>query len=39
MDPDFVNLLMVAAYLIVGMVSIALLVGWALKRFCPPPNK
>jgi hypothetical protein len=39
MDTDFVNLLMVAAYLIAGTVGIALLVGWALKRFCPPPNK
>ena len=39
MDPDFVHLLMVTAYLIVGTIGIARLLGWALKRFWPPPNK
>jgi hypothetical protein len=36
MDPELVNLLKVVAYLILGTVSIALLAGWAMKRFGPP---
>lgn len=36
MNPEFVNLLKVLAYLIVGTVGIVLLAGWALKRFGPP---
>jgi hypothetical protein len=33
---EFVNLLKVLAYLIVGTAGIVLLAGWALKRFGPP---
>jgi hypothetical protein len=36
MDAEFINELKVVAYLIVGTISIALLGGWALKRFGPP---
>jgi hypothetical protein len=36
MNSDFVNLLKVLGYLILGTVSIVLLAGWALKRFGPP---
>jgi hypothetical protein len=36
MDPELFNLLKVVAYLILGTVSIALLAGWAMKRFGPP---
>jgi hypothetical protein len=36
MNSDFVNLLKVLAYLILGTISIAWLAGWALKRFGPP---
>jgi hypothetical protein len=36
MDPDLVNLLKVVAYLILGTVGIALLIGWALKWFGSP---
>jgi hypothetical protein len=35
-NPEFVNLLKVLAYLIVGTGGIVLLAGWALKRFGPP---
>ena len=33
---EFVNGLKVVAYLLFGTISIALLAGWALKRFGPP---
>jgi hypothetical protein len=33
MNVEFINLLKVLAYLIVGTASIVLLAGWALKRF------
>jgi hypothetical protein len=36
MDPDLFNLIKVVAYLIVGTLGIALLAGWAMKRFGPP---
>ena len=36
MDPELVDLLKVVAYLILGTVGIALLAGWAMKRFGPP---
>ncbi|MEJ0089700.1 MAG: hypothetical protein WDM80_08160 [Limisphaerales bacterium] len=36
MDSEFINLLKVVAYLILGTISIVLLAGWALKRFRPP---
>ena len=35
-NSELVNLLKVVAYLIVGTISIALLIGWPLKRFGPP---
>jgi hypothetical protein len=35
-NTEFINYLKVLAYLIVGTISIALLCGWALKRFGPP---
>ena len=35
-NSELVNLLKVVAYLILGTISIALLAGWALKRFSPP---
>jgi hypothetical protein len=35
MDTEFVNLLKVLAYLVVGTAGIVLLAGWALKRFGP----
>jgi hypothetical protein len=35
MDSDLANLLEVMAYLIGGTIVIALLAGWALKRFGP----
>ncbi len=36
MDPGLFNLLKVLAFLIVGIVGIVLLAGWALKRFGLP---
>ena len=36
MDTEFVNLLKVLAYLILGTAGIILLGGWALKRRGPP---
>jgi hypothetical protein len=33
MNPDFVNGLIVVAYLFFGTLSIAVVIGWALKRF------
>ena len=36
MKPEFVNVLLVLAYFVAGSASIALLVGWALKRFGSP---
>ena len=36
MDPELVNLLKIVAYLILGTISIALLLSWALKRSKPP---
>jgi hypothetical protein len=35
-NPDFVNALLVAAYLLGGTIGIALLAGWALKKFGKP---
>jgi len=35
-DPELVSLLEVVAYLILGTIGIALLAGWAMKRFGPP---
>jgi hypothetical protein len=35
MDTEFINLLKVLAYLILGTAGIVLLAGWALKRFGP----
>ena len=35
MDSDLANLAAVMAYLIGGTIAIALLAGWALKRFGP----
>jgi hypothetical protein len=36
MNPDTLNLLKVVAYLVLGTLSLALLGGWALKRFGSP---
>ena len=36
MNTEFINDLKVVAYLIMGTISIALLIGWALKRSGPP---
>lgn len=36
MDPDTLDTLKVLAYLVVGTLGMALLGGWALKRFGPP---
>ena len=36
MNPEFANGLIVLVYLILGTVSIAVLMSWALKRFGPP---
>jgi hypothetical protein len=36
MNFEFVNGLIVLAFLVLGTVSITLLSGWALKRFGPP---
>ena len=33
MNPEFSNALLVLAYLALGMIGIALLLSWALKRF------
>ena len=35
MNVEFINLLKVLAYLIMGTAGIALLAGWALKRLGP----
>ena len=35
-NAEFINYLKLVAYLIVGTLSIALLAGWALKRFGSP---
>lgn len=35
-ESEFLNGLLLLAYLAVGTVGIALLVGWALKHFGPP---
>ena len=42
MNPEFSNALLVLAYLALGMIGIALLLSWALKRFAwpgQPPSK
>jgi hypothetical protein len=36
MKPEFVNVVLVLAYFVAGSAGIALLVGWALKRFGSP---
>ena len=36
MNADFVSILLVPVYLIVGTAGIALLMGWAMKRFGSP---
>jgi hypothetical protein len=36
MNVEFINLLKVLAYLIMGTAGIVLLAGWALKRFGSP---
>jgi hypothetical protein len=33
MNPEFANGLIVLVYLILGTVSIAVIMGWALRRF------
>lgn len=35
MDSEFINLLKVLGYLILGTIAIVLLAGWVLKRFGP----
>ena len=35
MNPEFADGLMVVAYLILGTVSIAVIMGWALQHFGP----
>ena len=32
MNPDYLQILLVAAYLLGGTISIVLVMGWALKR-------
>lgn len=38
MNADFVNLLLILAYLIFGTLGIALLAGWALQHFDRQPK-
>ena len=38
-NPDFLNALLVAGYLLGGTISIVLLASWALRRFGKPEMK